>query len=256
MKNSINLEVCVDNIESILIADKVGVDRLELCGSLAVGGITPSVGLLKYAKDITDISLHSMIRTRDGDFCFSNEEVKGMEYDVDLFSNLGVHGIVIGFLNADFSIDLRTTEKFVKLAKQNNLCVTFHRAIDLAKDYRNSVKSLIDIGVDRILTSGQADKAIAGLDKIFAVNREFGGKITVMAGSGITADNVGNIIRETRVKDIHCSASGLVNKFSCVKLSLGSSASDLKYQITDINKLKSIKEKLSQYFIEKNLIME
>jgi len=240
--NNIKLEVCVDNIESILIANEVGVDRLELCGSLAVGGITPSVGLVKYAKDNTGISLHTMIRTRDGDFYFSNEEIKGMEYDVHLFSDMGVNGIVIGFLNSNFSIDLTTTERFVKLAKQNNLCVTFHRAIDLVKDYRGSVKSLVDIGIDRILTSGQADKAVSGINKIAAINSEFGEKITIMAGSGVSADNVGKIIRETGVKDIHCSASGVVNKFSDVQLSLGSSASDLKYQVTDINKLKSIKE--------------
>lgn len=242
MENNIKLEVCIDNIESVLIANEVGVDRLELCGSLAVGGITPSAGLVKYAKKNTDISLHPMIRTRDGDFYFSNEEIKGMEYDVQLFSDMGVHGVVIGFLNRNFSIDLATTERFIKLAKQKQLCVTFHRAIDLAKNYRDSVKSLVDMGVDRILTSGQADKAVSGINKIAAINSEFGEKITIMAGSGVSADNVGKIIRETGVKDIHCSASGVVNKFSDVQLSLGSSASDLKYQVTDINKLKSIKE--------------
>jgi copper homeostasis protein len=246
MKNNIKLEICVDNIESILVANEVGVDRLELCGSLAVGGITPSAGLVKYAKNNTDISLHTMIRTRNGDFCFSKEEVKGMEYDVQLLSDLGIHGIVIGFLNTDFSVDLTTTEKFVRLAKKNDLCVTFHRAIDLVNNYKSSVKSLVDIGIDRILTSGQADKAICGLGKITAVNMAFGDKITVMAGSGVTADNVEKIIHETGVKDIHCSASGIVNKFQEVQLSLGSSASDLKYQITDVNKLKSIKEKISQ----------
>ena len=143
MRKNIKLEVCVDNIRSILVTNKVGVDRLELCGSLAVGGITPSAGLVTYAKENTNISLHAMIRTRDGDFCFCNEAIKGMEYDVRLFSDLGVHGIVIGFLNPDFSIDLATTEKFVKLAKQNNLCITFHRAIDLAKNYKSSVKSFV-----------------------------------------------------------------------------------------------------------------
>jgi len=207
MSNNIKLEVCLDNIESILTAEKVGVDRLELCGSLAVGGITPSAGLVKYAKDNTNISLHPMIRTRAGDFCFNSEEIKAMESEIRIFSDLGIDGIVIGILNNDFNIDLHCTEKLCNIAKKNNLCVTFHRAIDFAPDYIESVNQLINLGVDRILTSGQADTAIKGIDKISILNESLSNKIDIMAGSGVNAANVIEILNRTKVTDIHCSAS-------------------------------------------------
>ncbi len=245
MQTNINLEVCVDNIESIISAGKVGVDRLELCSALAVGGITPSSGLVKYAKKNANISLHAMIRTRGGDFCFSREEKRAMKYDISSLADLGVDGIVIGFLDHDFNIDLKVTDEFVTLAKKLNLSVTFHRAIDFVKNYNSSIESLIDIGIDRVLTSGQSDKAFCGLDKIAEANMKFGQRIEIMAGSGINSGNVSEIIQKTDVKNIHCSASILVNKFPDKQLSLGSSSSSLEYSVVNENELKLIKERLS-----------
>ncbi|MCP4180306.1 MAG: copper homeostasis protein CutC [bacterium] len=247
MADNIKLEVCLDNIESILTAEKVGVDRLELCGSLAVGGITPSAGLVKYAKNNTSISLHPMIRTRAGDFCFNDEEVKAMVNEINIFSELGVDGIVIGLLNNDFTVNLKATELLCKTAKNNNLCITYHRAIDFAGDYIGSVKQLIDLGVNRILTSGQADTAFKGVDKIAELNNLVAGKIDIMAGSGVNASNVVEIISKTKVANVHCSASSKINRFSESRLSLGSSSSDLEYQITDETKLADIKNKIINY---------
>ena len=244
MNNFVNLEVCVDNIESIVSTKNVGVDRLELCGGLAIGGITPSVGLVKYAKWNTGISLHTMVRIRGGDFYFDSKEKEAMEYDVCSLADLGVDGIVIGFLDKNFDIDLASTERFVKLAKKKDLCVTFHRAIDFVNDFNTAIKSLIELGIDRVLTSGQADKAVYGLDKIAEANMQFGKKIEIMAGSGINSENVHEIVQKTGVKNIHCSASIAVNKFPDRLLSLGNSATNLEYSITSINELKHIKEKL------------
>ncbi|HJO94299.1 MAG TPA: copper homeostasis protein CutC [Victivallales bacterium] len=245
MADNIKLEVCLDNIESILTAAKVGVDRLELCGSLAVGGITPSAGLIKYAKDNTNISLHPMIRTRAGDFCFNSEEIKAMANEIQIFSDLGADGVVIGLLNDDFTVNLKATELLCNIAKKNNLCVTFHRAIDFAKDYIGSVRQLSDLGVNRILTSGQADTAIKGIDKISLLNESLHKKIDIMAGSGVNASNVVEILERTKVINVHCSASSKVNRFADCKLKLGSSSSDLEYQITDEQKLTEIKNKVS-----------
>jgi copper homeostasis protein len=247
MIENIKLEVCLDNVESVINADKVGVDRFELCGSLSVGGITPSVGLVKYAKENTAVSLHTMIRTRAGDFCFNREEIKAMEYEISLFSDLGIHGVVIGVLNNDFTVNLKASELLCNLAKKNNLCVTFHRAIDFAGDYFNSVNQLADLGVDRILTSGQANTALQGIDNIAELNEKYSEKIDIMPGSGISGTNVIEILNRTKVTDIHCSSSTKINRYKDSRLSLGSSSSDLEYQITDESKLSEIKSKLVNY---------
>ena len=247
MSDNIKLEVCLDNIESIITADKVGVDRFELCGSLGVGGITPSAGLVKYAKENTNVSLHAMIRTRAGDFCFSDEEIKAMLYEINIFSDLGIDGVVIGVLNKDFTVNLTAAEVLCSVAKKHNLCVTFHRAIDFVTDYLESVNQLVGLGIDRILTSGQADTAIKGIDNIAELNESFNGKIDIMAGSGVSAANVIEILNRTKVTDIHCSSSSKINKYKEVTLSLGSTSSDLEYQITDESKLYDIKTKIINY---------
>ncbi len=241
MNFSINLEVCVDNIESIDVTNKIGVQRLELCSALALGGLTPSLSLISYAKQNTSISLHSMIRPRGGDFYFSGKEVDSMLYDIDIAAGLGVHGVVIGILNNDFTINIKAVEKFVSKANSLKLDVTFHRAFDFVPDIKSALNFLMEVGVRRILTSGTKSTAFEGMETIKELNALANGRIEIMAGSGINAGNVLEIIQKTFVRDIHASAAEIVNNFTNTALKLGAEASNLSYQRTSCQKLKAIK---------------
>lgn len=237
-----NLEVCVDNIESVDITNSVGVQRLELCGALALGGLTPSPSLIRYARKNTTISLHSMIRPRAGDFCFSDSELDAMLCDIKVAATMGAHGVVIGVMNKDFTINAKAVKKLVSYSEKLKLDVTFHRAFDFVSDIKESLKLLIDLGVRRILTSGTKSTAIEGINIIRELNILAKGRIEIMAGSGINAENVLEIIKGTFVKDIHASAGEKINRFANTTLKLGSDSSDFSYQRTSYEKLMAIKK--------------
>ncbi|WP_187170564.1 copper homeostasis protein CutC [Salidesulfovibrio onnuriiensis] len=238
----ITLEVCLDNIESVrTVAASGGIDRLELCAALALGGLSPSPALVRYAAQETGMGLHAMIRPRPGDFCFDDADVAAMVDEVGYYADLGAHGVVIGVLDDSFRVNALATEKLCKAAKARDLEVTFHRAVDFARDYDAAVETLIDLGVDRILTSGQADTALKGTEGISRIMQRHGDRISIMAGSGVSPDNAAWIVEQTGVRDLHFSASGKRNRFSGTRLSLGGSSSDLEYQVTDKGKLEKIK---------------
>lgn len=240
MNSPINLEVCVDNIESVDVSNEVGVQRLELCSALALGGLTPSPSLIRYAKRNTHIPLHAMIRPRAGDFCFSEKEVSSMLCDIKAADGFGVDGVVIGVLNNDFTINLDATEILTKTAKKLKLDVTFHRAFDFVPDIKAALDFLIGIGVKRILTSGTKSTAIEGIEVIKELNVLASDRIEIMAGSGVNAGNVLEIIKRTSVRDVHTSAGEKVNKFANTTLKLGADSSDLSYQRTSYEKLMAI----------------
>ncbi|MEI6056031.1 MAG: copper homeostasis protein CutC [Lentisphaerota bacterium] len=241
MQKQINLEVCVDNIESVDISKSLDVQRLELCGALALGGLTPSPSLIRYARKNTSISLHSMIRPRAGDFCFSDKDVDTMLCDIEVAYAMGAHGVVIGILNNDFTINTKAVEKMVAYARKLSLDVTFHRAFDFVPNVKVALEFLIGTGVRRILTSGTKSTALEGIEIIRELNALAAGRIEIMAGSGVNAGNVLEIIRETSVRDIHTSAGEKVNKFADRALKLGADSSDLSYQRTSYEKLMAVK---------------
>ncbi|HBM14981.1 MAG TPA: copper homeostasis protein CutC [Lentisphaeria bacterium] len=241
MSKKINLEVCVDNTESVDIASQIGVQRLELCSALALGGLTPTASLIRYARKNSTISLHTMIRLRAGDFCFSEKEIDAMLYDIEVAYAMGTHGIVIGVLKSDFTINTRAVEKIVTYAKKLSLEVTFHRAFDSVPDIREALSLLIDLKVKRILTSGSKNTAIEGVELIRQLNEFAAGRIEIMAGSGINASNVSEIINRTGIKDIHASVGEKVNKFKQTLLKLGAESSDFSYQRTSLEKLTALK---------------
>lgn len=241
----IKLEICLDTIESVRTAAEAGgVDRLELCSALALGGLSPSPSLVRYAADNTDIALHPMIRPRPGDFCFDAAGVAAMIDEIGYYADLGAHGVVIGVLDREFRIDRPAVEALCAAATSRDLEVTFHRAVDFARDYDVAIETLVDLGVDRILTSGQADMALQGADRIAEALRKFGSDITVMAGAGVSPENVAEIVERAGVQDIHCSASSKVNRFADARLNLGGASGDLGYSVTDAGKLEKIKKVL------------
>ncbi|WP_128545404.1 copper homeostasis protein CutC [Larkinella soli] len=185
------VEVCAFSLESCLIAQRTGAGRVELCGGVGEGGTTPSYGLITLARRHLRIQLYVMIRPRGGDFLYSDTERDVMRRDIELAKEAGVDGVVLGLLNPDGSVDETRTAELVRLA--HPLPVTFHRAFDLTRDPREALEAVIRTGAKRILTSGQQPRAEAGLPLLAELVRQAAGRIEIMAGAGVTADNAARI---------------------------------------------------------------
>jgi copper homeostasis protein len=203
MTDPILLEICADSVESALAAEQGGAHRIELCGSLLEGGVTPSSGLISAVRSKIGIELYVMVRPRGGDFCYGREEFETMERDVLTAKQLGAHGIVFGILRDDGSVDVRITRHFVEIARP--LKTTFHRAFDMSRDLEKSLEDVIATGADRVLTSGGEPKVEDGMSVLARLVLEAKQRIAVMAGGGITESNVHRILEATGVREIHAS---------------------------------------------------
>ena len=181
------IEVCAESYEYAVKAEKAGADRIELCKDLHLDGLTPDLEIAKKTINKLNIPVFILIRPREGDFNYSNEEYELMKVDIEKFKEMGCKGIVSGVLNEDKTIDLERTKELVKLSRP--LEFTFHRAFDIVQDPFKEIENLIDIGVNRLLTSGQKDKAIDGLDLLNELKEKTNNEIVIMPGSGITIDN-------------------------------------------------------------------
>lgn len=225
-----NIEVCLDNIESIdVVAKFPEITRLEICSALSLDGLTPSPYLVQYAKEKSTAERHTMIRPRAGDLCYNEAEIKMMAQEIKLMHELGAHGVVIGVLDKHSHINIAATKYLTNLAKSYQLEVTFHRAIDMVPDYFTGVQICIDLGIDRILTSGGQSKAFMGLGDIDKVLQKYRGQIEIMAGGGVNKDNIPHF-KEIGIDAVHFSAA---NSKSNVKDESVFSKSSLSYNVTD-----------------------
>jgi copper homeostasis protein len=198
------IEICTDSVEGAMAAQQGGAQRIELCANLLEGGTTPSAGMLALARQHIAIGLHVIIRPRGGDFCYSDLEFAVMQHDVTQAKQLGANGVVIGLLNPDGTVDKPRTAALVELARP--LSVTFHRAFDMTIDPQQALEDLIDLGIDRVLTSGQEDSSLEGLELITALVRQAGDRIVVMPGGGINERNIQKIVSQSGVREVHFAA--------------------------------------------------
>ena len=192
------IEVCAESYEYALKAEKAGADRIELCKDLYLDGLTPDYETAKKTIDTLNIPVFILVRPRAGDFIYSNEEFELIKGDIAKFKEMGCKGIVSGILNDDNSIDIERTKELVELSKP--LEFTFHRAFDIVISPLKEIENLIGIGVDRVLTSGQKEKAIDGLVLLKQLNSISKNRIKIMPGSGI---NKSNIVNFRNFKEIH-----------------------------------------------------
>ena len=192
------IEVCAESYEYALKAEKAGADRVELCKDLYSDGLTPNYESANRTIDSLNIPVFILIRPREGDFIYSNEEFELMKSDIVKFKEMGCKGIVSGLLNNDNSIDIERTKELVKLSKR--LEFTFHRAFDIVKNPLDEIENLIEIGVNRILTSGQKNKALEGLELLEELKNISKNRIKIMPGSGI---NNSNIVNFESFQEIH-----------------------------------------------------
>jgi copper homeostasis protein len=207
-QNSKLLEVCAGSVTSALNAQAGGAHRVELCDNLNEGGVTPSASAIILAKRYLQIPVFVLIRPRSGDFLYSDIEFEMMNEDVRFCKEHGAKGVVLGILKVDGSIDLERMAELVELARP--MQVTFHRAFDLAADPFKALEDIISLGIERILTSGQAASAMEGAALISELAIKAGSRIIIMPGGGITENNVAGLINKTGAKEVHASLRTLV----------------------------------------------
>jgi len=200
-EGSILVEACVDSVASSVAAERGGARRLELCDALFDGGTTPSAGMIAACKAAVSIPIFVMIRPRGGGFVYSEAERDVMRRDIAAARDLGADGVVIGGLRPDGTVDLELVRLLVEAA--GDLPVTFHRAFDLTPDLEASLDLLADAGVRRVLTSGGAPTAAEGAAALADLVRRAGSRLTVLAGGGVRAENVHQLVSVSGVREVH-----------------------------------------------------
>lgn len=197
------LEICASNYQSALNAQNAGAHRIELCSELAVGGVSPSYGLIKKVMENLTIPVFVLIRPRSGNFTYSDVDFEIMKHDIEICKKLGCHGIVSGVLNLDNTVDVERTKELIELSKP--LPFTFHRAFDRTPNPFDALDLLKELKVDRILTSGQAPSAEKGILILNQLKKLTEGEITILPGSGINPNNI-LIFKGAGFEEAHCSA--------------------------------------------------
>ncbi|GLC39774.1 hypothetical protein PLESTF_000884000 [Pleodorina starrii] len=200
------VEVCIDNIHGAVAAQLGGADRAELCSGLCEGGITPSAGLIKACRTAFQGKLMIMIRPRGGDFVYSEQEILVMLEDIQTAKALGADGVVFGCLQPDGTVDVCATGRLWRQARELGLDATFHRAFDMTADPLQALDELMALGIPRLLTSGCEPTALQGAGTIAALVQRAGGRLSVLAGGGVTPDNAAELVALTGVSELHSSA--------------------------------------------------
>lgn len=198
------LEICVETPEGLAAAIAGGADRIELCSALALGGLTPSAGLMALAGRM-DVPVRAMIRPRAGNFTFAPAEMAVMRDDIARARDAGLEGVVIGATDGHGHLDL---DALVHAA--SGMAITLHRVVDLMPSPRLAVAPAIALGIDTILSSGGAGKAVDGADELAAMARLAGDMLTIMPGSGVRADNAAALVAQTGVRAVHASCARMV----------------------------------------------
>lgn len=240
------LEICVDSPESIIAASVGGCTRLELCSNLVIGGTTPSAALFEFAKKNTvppGLPVNVLIRPRYGDFCYSAYEYKLILQDVKEFLELGADGIVCGFLNPEGSLDSERLNEIIELTHSYGKSFTLHRAFDMTADPIEALELCKNLGVDTILTSGQRNNCLEGMELITALDilagkgNGTGKRVDIMVGAGVNAQVIKKYASETNIRSYHMSAKEIVRSkmaFKNENVSMGIRGMD-EYEIYRTN---------------------
>lgn len=234
------LEICAFNLASALVAQEAGADRIEFCAGPEEGGTTPSMGAIRTARETLRIPLYPIIRPRGGDFLYSDEEFRSMILDIEYCKQVGCNGVVFGILCPDGSVDKTRCARLVELAYP--LGVTFHRAFDWCSNPFEALETIIGIGCERILTSGQRPKALDGVEMIDQLVREADDRIVIMPGSGVRSANIVELAEKTGASEFHTSARVLkASAMTFVNAAMKESQDSV---MVDLDEVRKIKEQL------------
>lgn len=195
------LEVCIDTVESGIIAESAGADRVELCDNLAEGGTTPSLGTARCAIRNLKIPVNIIIRPRGGDFLYTGFDFEIMEEEIHIAREEGVNGVVLGVLQANGHVDIERTARLVQLARP--MQVTFHRAFDMTPDPFDALEEVIITGADRLLTSAHDNFVYNNARLLRELIERAAGRIIIMPGAGINENNIADIINKTNASEYH-----------------------------------------------------
>ncbi len=235
------IEVCIDNIESLHIAQQAGATRIELCSSLSVGGLTPSTGFMQQAVRHANVPVYAMIRPRQGDFLFDDDEIEMMIADINAVKSAGLQGVVIGCLTPNGEVNMAQCQRLVAAAMP--LGVTFHRAIDQCVDVHRALDDIMELGCERVLTSGLSATAVEGISVLKDMVQYCQDRLVIMAGAGVTAQNATKIIKNTGVNEVHLSGKttrqSYMTNFSSAA-SMGN-VDDFAIPVTDFHKIEAIR---------------
>lgn len=208
MGNNFLLECATDSVESALAAAKGGADRLELCANLIIGGTTPTLALYDEVRSHSDIPLFILIRPRFGDFLYTDYEANVICREIKMFQKAGAEGVVIGSLNKDGSLNVEHMKRFIDSAK--DMSITLHRAFDMCADPFATLKQARELGVNTILTSGQAPSSLEGIDLYEKLIEKANGEISILAGGGIKASTIEKLLKQTSLTAFHMSGKIVV----------------------------------------------
>jgi len=238
------LEIVVYTIESALKAQEGGANRIELCDNPAEGGTTPSFGMIESVRQNVNLDVFVMIRPRGGDFNYSNYEFHCMKRDIYQCQRISVDGIVFGILNADGTLDKKRCKELIDKARP--LKVTCHRAFDMTRDSFEALEDCIEVGFDRILTAGHQTTAALGADLIAELVKKAKGRIAIMPGSGVNENTVEEIVRKTKVSEIHFSATAFRDSVMQYRnqaiAGMGSEeGSEFKYRTVDPERVRTMR---------------
>ena len=226
------VEICVEGVDGLVAAQAGGADRVELCASLVEGGLTPSMGVIKQALAVSTIPFHVIIRPRGGDFLYSELEYLSMLDDVRTCLKLGVAGVVIGCLTADGRIDEVRTKELVDSARP--MKVTTHRAFDMTRDPEEAIEALVRCGVDRVLTSGQRDTALEGIDILKRAHAAARGRILIMACGALDEANIADVLWRSGADELHFAALKTVSSrmgFRNSDVGMGATAIEREFDV-------------------------
>ncbi len=199
------IEVCAGSYEDCLSAALGGAERVELNSALSVGGLTPTVAVLRRVKQDTDLQVICMVRPRAAGFCYTEAEKALMFEEAELLLDSGADGLAFGFLNADGSIDKESTGRMVDLIHARKKEAVFHRAFDVCRVAGGAMEILISLGMDRVLTSGQQAKAVEGRELLRQLRKDYGSRIQILAGSGVNETNAKELMEYTGISQVHSS---------------------------------------------------
>ncbi len=202
------VEVCCGSYEDALAAYRGGARRIELNSALYLGGLTPSLGTLIITKRNTDLKVVAMVRPRGAGSCYSDADFEVMKADAELLLENGADGIAFGCLDKNGEIEENQTREMAAIIKKDQGEIVFHRAFDCVQEPCKAIEILINIGIDRILTSGGQEKAMDGIELLARLQKDYGEKIELLAGSGMNAENAAELMERTGIRQVHSSCRG------------------------------------------------
>jgi len=237
------LEICCFNLQSAIIAQDLGAQRIELCADAQAGGTTPAFGTIEMARKKLAIPIYAIIRPREGDFLYGELEFQAMRREVAVCKELGCDGIVTGILQKDGQVDMKRMSILVELAYP--MGVTFHRAFDWSSDPFQAMEDIISLGCERILTSGQKPDALTGAELIGELIDKADNRIIIMPGSGIRASNIGELAGKTKAQEFHSSAR--IRKISSMEYHQAAMDEQQGFFVPDSNEIQSMIATLSSF---------